>query len=205
MTTEIEKAEQTLSTLQSKRDDWVKRGTELADSRSSVAFNAHACGDQKARAKLDKLNTEIATHASELASLDSAIAEANSRLTAAKHYAALAADRKQALELKEHIKELAELGSEIDAAFIDALAHMASLATLLNKIHALGCQSPSHDQLRVLGAQAVKTYLMAMPFPREFEHLAPSARRTFDQVVNGWVIMLERNIADRLGNTEEAA
>jgi hypothetical protein len=46
---------------------------------------------------------------------------------------------------------------------------------------------------------------MALPFPREFEHLAPSSRRTFEQIVGSWAAMLERNIAERLGTSNERA
>jgi DNA repair exonuclease SbcCD ATPase subunit len=202
--TEIEKAEKTLADLQTKRDNWVKRGTELADERSSVAFAAHTGSDKSARNKLDKLNSEIATHASELASLDSAIAEATQRLAKAKRESAIAQDRAQAQELRDTIKKLAELAAEIDAALADAAAHIGNLQGLLNRIHSLGCASPSHDQLRVLAGAAVKTFLMTLPFQREFEHLAPSARRTFEQIVKSWQTMLEQNIAARLGNKEAA-
>jgi hypothetical protein len=204
--TDIEKAEKTLADLQTKRDSWVKRGTELADERSSVAFAAHTGGDKSARNKLDKLNTEIATHASELASLDSAIAEANTRLAHAKHTAAIAQDRANAEQLRECVAALAELGEEIDSALSDAAAHIANMPALLNKIHALGCASPSHQQFAVLGAQAIKTFLMSLPFTREFEHLAPGQRRTFESLGTSWQEMILHNIATRLGtNQPEAA
>jgi hypothetical protein len=205
MTNSITAAEQTLAKLEDKRRHLVQQVTELDAERQQIAFAAHSCNDAKARKRLDEINLAFATRQSEMASLEAAIAEANIRLATAKTNAALAADREAARQLRELVKELGELGTEIDAAFTDALAHMTSMATLLNKIHALGCPSPSHDQLRVLGSQAVKTYLMALPFPREFEHLAPNSRKTFDQVVHGWVTMLERNIAARLGDNHGKA
>jgi dTDP-4-amino-4,6-dideoxygalactose transaminase len=204
MTDNIATAEAIILKLEDKRRALVEKATELADERQRIAFNAHT-GDTKARKRLDEITAATVAHNSEMCSIEAAIAEANIRLATAKADAALAADRANAELLRELVKELAELGTEIDAAFTDAAAHLASLATLLNKIHSLGCPSPTHDQLRVLGANAVKTYLMALPFPREFEHLAPSSRRTFDQVVHGWVTMLERNIADRLGDNQGKA
>ena len=41
--------------------------------RASLAYAALASGDDKSRAKLDKLNLETARHASEVAAVDAAI------------------------------------------------------------------------------------------------------------------------------------
>jgi hypothetical protein len=43
----------------------------------------------------------------------------------------------------------------------------------------MGCSHPNGNQYRVLTASAVKTFLMTLPYPREYEHLAPSERRSF--------------------------
>jgi hypothetical protein len=205
MTTDIEKAGHTLAALQTKREDWIKRGTELADERSSVAFNAHACGDQKSRAKLDKLNTEIATHASELASLDSAIAEANSRLANAKHNAALAADREQATELAEVLETFVECGRGIDAALTIIIERSRLMEKTLHRMNQLGAHSPNRNQLETLGALALHTALMQTPWTREFRHLSPSERRTFNQMVDAWLPIVEANITQRLADNQGKA
>jgi hypothetical protein len=206
MTTEIEQSEQTLANLQTKRDDWVRRGTELADERSSVAFAAHTGSDQKARAKLDRLNSEIATHASELASLDSAITEANSRLTVTKHNAAVAADREQAQELAEVLETFVECGREIDAVLAIIIEKSKLMEKTLLRMNALGAASPNRNQFETFGALALHTALMQTPWAREFRHLAPRERRTFIEMVDGWLPIVEANIDARLGtNNEEAA
>jgi hypothetical protein len=181
MTTDVEKAEHTLAALQSKREDWIKRGTELADERSSVAFNAHACGDQKSRAKLDKLNTEIATHASELASLDSAIAEANIRLATAKADAALAEDRAKAEQLADTLSEFMQHAADIDMALATAVESSIKLEQALIKMNALGASSPNRNQLETIGELALHTALMRTPWARAFRHLPPNQRRTFSR------------------------
>src|SRR5690242_18631209 len=86
----IEKAETVLAELEAKRAACVKRGTELADERAAVALDAHT-GNIKARKRLDEINTAIATHGSELASLGAAIKAAGERLQQA-----------QAAEAKQH-------------------------------------------------------------------------------------------------------
>jgi hypothetical protein len=44
---------------------------------------------------------------------------------------------------------------------------------------------------------------MSLPFPREYEHLAPSARKSLAQITAGWRTILLQNIEQRLG--KEAA
>jgi chromosome segregation ATPase len=200
--TEVETAERTLTALQTKRDNWVRRGTDLADERSSMAFTVHTSNDAKSRARLDKLNSEIATHASELASLDSAIATAQQKLEASRREAALAEDRSQAEQLQAIVHEIVESCNEADLALSDAGAHIASLKSLLDRAHALGASHPSHDQLRVLSSAAVKTFLMTLPFPREYQHLSPSERRSFVSIGEHWRVMLMANIAERLGEPQ---
>jgi DNA repair exonuclease SbcCD ATPase subunit len=200
--TEVAKAEQTLASLEDKRKDLANRAIELDAERQKISFAAHT-GDNKARKRLDEINTASANHTSEMQSIDAAIAEANQRLEAAKREAAIVDDRAKAEQLKILIDELGELGTEIDAAFGDAIAHLASLKSVLDKIHALGVPNPSHDQLRVFSTLAMRTVLMQMPYPREFEIVPPSQRRTFQQMVSGWQVMLLQNIAARL-ETEAA-
>jgi chromosome segregation ATPase len=202
---EIEKAEKVLADLQTKQRDLARKAVELADERQQLGFAAHADGNKKARARLDEINGAIAVHQSETASLEAAITEATKRLAQAKQAAALAQDRANAEQLRDTITEFVALGEEIDAALTDAAAHIANMPALLNKIHALGSPAPSHEQFRVLGAQAVKTHLMGLSvFNREFEHLAPNQRRTFEQIVTKWQEMILNNIAARLGNKEAA-
>jgi hypothetical protein len=75
--------------------------------------------------------------------------------------------------------------------------------SILDQVHGLGVASPNHDQLRVLSSTAVKTWLMSLPHSREYEHLAPSQRRTFVSIGNSWAGMLARTVAERLGPAEQ--
>jgi chromosome segregation ATPase len=68
----VEKAEAVVAQLEQKRAACMKHGTELQDERANVALDAHT-GDAKARQRLNEINSEIAVHASELASLDAAM------------------------------------------------------------------------------------------------------------------------------------
>jgi len=93
MTTEVDKAETTIATLEDKRKHLNQRAIELADERNKIAFGAHVENDAKARKRLDAINLELATMASEQSSVDAALVEAQSRLAIAKQAEARTADR----------------------------------------------------------------------------------------------------------------
>src|SRR5579863_4315109 len=106
----VEKAEATHRELIAKRDTLVARGKELEEERAALSFSAHAEGDQKALKKLDALHIEHAKHASELKSLEAAIARAEANLESAHCDVAAAADREQARALREKLARFVELG-----------------------------------------------------------------------------------------------
>ena len=203
--TEIEKATAVITTLEDKRKELVQRATELADERNRIAFGAHVDGDAKARKRLDAINTELATMASEQASYEGAITEANARLAIAQADEALAADRAQAEQLKSALAEFKETGHEIDLAFQDLAAHAADLQKILDRIHQAGCSVPSSEQLRVLGEICARTALMKTPWSRAVEIVPPTQRRDFKSLIDGWAAQIENNIAARLGTKQEEA
>jgi hypothetical protein len=204
MTTDVEKAEQTLARLDDKRRALVQRATELADERQRISYAAHAGNDKKSRQRLDEITAATVAHQSEMASIESAIAEATNRLATAKHNATLAADREQAIELGEVLETFAECGRDIDAALTIIIERSRLMEKTLHRMNALGAASPNRNQLETLGALALHTALMQTPWTRDFRHLAPGERRTFNAMVDAWYPVVEANIASRLGNEEAA-
>lgn len=102
--TDVEKAEKIVADLEAKRAASIARGTALADERANTAFGAHT-GDGKAAKRLEEIHIAIATHASELASLDAALRTATDKVDTARHAAAQAEDQNQARELRVVLKE----------------------------------------------------------------------------------------------------
>lgn len=200
MTTEVEVATKTLNDLMDQRDQLIGRSARLVADRQAVAYVAHT-GDKGAKERLRKINDETVLHNAELEGIDAAIVEANARLAATKQAEASAADRVNAQQLKQAAARLVELGAIIDDCFADIISASTELREVINKIHGLGSNAPTHDQVRVLGALAMKTALMGTPWAKEFEHLAPGSRRSFAATCNGWSEMLAGNIAARLGET----
>lgn len=203
--TDVENAIAIIKRFDDKRRALIEKNVELADERQRIAFLAHS-GDKKARARLDAINSEASIYVSELQSIEAAGREANNRLDTAQRAEAMAADKAAALQLREKLAKLTELGLIIDDCFADLNSAGTEMKEVLNAIHSLGCPSPTHEQLRVLGALALKTALQGTPiWAKEFEPIPPNQRRTFRSLVIGWQDMIERNIEQRLGEKKDAA
>ena len=206
MTTEVETA--TLNDLLDQREQLIARSSKLASDRQAIAYAAHT-GDKGAKERLRKINDETVLHNVELESVDAAIAEATKRLEAARRDEAVAADREQAEQLRARMMRLVELAAIVDDAFADVISASVEMKSLASELHTLGCNSPSHDQLRVISTIVAKSYMMQIPFcAREWEFIAPNQRRTMAVAAAGWQAQIENNIAQRLGEqpqTTEAA
>jgi hypothetical protein len=199
--TDIAAAQQTLVELQSKRDALVASGVELVEQRQQIAFAAHT-GDQAARKKLDGINRENGMLASELESLDVAIAEAAKRIAAAQRAEAVKAERAAALELRQDAEEMRSVGNAFGAALDAFLQADARLRNLANKFSAAGA-SPRHEQIQSLGYRALCAALMRTLWGREFEQIRPHERYAFPQLCDGWAANLEHQIAHRLAELDQ--
>ena len=105
-------------------------------------------------------------------------------------------------------KKFLELGLIVDDAFADVVSASNEMREVLDKMRALGVTSPTHQQFNVLGLIATKTAVMSVPWSgggREWEFLAPNQRKSFKTCTIGWSEMIERQVADRLGEKKTEA
>jgi len=206
---EVQKSEAVIADLETKRAACVKRGTELADERAAVALDAHT-GNVKARKRLDEINAAIATHGSELASIDAAIKAAGERLQQAQASESQTQARKVARELLKRARVIVEHARTLDdantirveasRAIADELTEMRSLA------HGIGLFVPSHDQFLALGSRADHTAGMQTPFAREVaEHLPPRERRTHSSYAVSWHAAITKAVAALVGEDKQEA
>jgi len=204
---EVQKSEAVIADLETKRAACVKRGTELADERAAVALDAHT-GNVKARKRLDEINAAIATHGSELASIDAAIKAAGERLQQAQASESQTQARKVARELLKRARVIVEHARTLDdantirveasRAIADELTEMRSLA------HGIGLFVPSHDQFLALGSRADHTAGMQTPFAREVaEHLPPRERRTHSSYAVSWRDAIAKAVAALVGEDKQ--
>jgi hypothetical protein len=196
--TTVEEAETTLADLNAKRETQVAHMQELERESQNISFKAHT-GSKAERAKLDAVNKEALTQSYELSSLDSAIAEATTRLADARHHQALIADRAQAQQLRDAVETFVVHGRALDAALQEMARRGQALRETLNEIHTLGCPFPSHAQLDALGALAIKAALMSTTWKHAFETIPPKDRHNMAGLVEGWAQrILENSVNPRL-------
>lgn len=200
----VKVAEKTLADLETKRTALIARGVALSEERQRISFAAHAGGDKEARKRLDAINAEAAVHASEVESIDAAIAEAKNHIATAQHAERTAADREAARELRKAFDQFVAQAAALDAALTLIAETSNAVTATLNAIHSLGSGAPTGQQWLVYGEMAMQSTLMRTPWARAFRHLAPRERRSFTSLVRGWQASAAPSIAQRLGEQEAA-
>lgn len=203
--TKIEEAEKTLATLEDRRTALVQKAADLADERQRISFAAHAGGDAKARKRLDEINGVMASHSSEVESVQAAIDEASRRLDAAHRDAALEADRVAAHQLNKELETFEQTAKSLDVHLEKVVIYATILEQTLIAMNSLGAPAPSRAQLDALGTRALLTALQKTPFSRAFSPIPPNERRTFGALIKDWSVLVRNNIAARLGDEKHEA
>jgi len=204
--TTVTECNDVLRTLERRREALVARGALLPQLRRDAAYDAHAKDDAASRRVLDEVSQELATHESELASLDDAISTAKVRVIAVQALEDTAAKRAGAKEAVELIAKFKEAGHVMDQALRQITEQGATLNDLLSQLHrTTGGNFPSRDQLDTLGYAAVMTALLRSPWAKRFRPMQPSQRREFGPLFEGWCAVLESRIRPLLEDDDEAA
>jgi hypothetical protein len=197
-----------LERFRRERDELTARKATLAENRRAAAFTAHA-GDGSASKLLNGLHREAAELESRLVSIDDAIAEAGRRVDQARAAEARAADREQALALRQALADFVAAGKGCDAALELLISASTDLRSGITAMNRLGCSHPSHAQLDALGSLALRSAIMATPWARDIERVGPLEKKTFSGLVAAWAAQVERSISARLADvqpdTNEAA
>jgi hypothetical protein len=188
----LEKATAIVTRLEEKRVACIRQGTDLADERANVALAAHT-GDAKAAKRLQEIHQAIATHSSELASIDAALRAAGERVVTARQVIEGEAAKANAVEVRKLLASFLEAARDADAVLEDFNNSAEEIRRALTAIHARGVEYPTHMQLQTLGQFCLLTHLGRSPWAREFEVIPPSARREFSPLVAQWVDLIEKN------------
>jgi hypothetical protein len=201
---DIEKAEKVLLELEEKRECIVHREKTLDKKRQALSYAAET-GDKKARNELDTMNGESLSNSNNIKSVEAALVVARQNLAQAKVAEANAADRANALALREKLKRFIELGLVLDDCFADFRSAAIEMNTVLDDIHNLGQVAPTAMQFKVNCDLAFKTAVMGTPFwNQDFPALGHGQKKTFRSLVESWSANIEANIAARLGEESNA-
>jgi hypothetical protein len=205
----VAECERVIAELERKRQAIAERQAELNATRDRLAYSAHAGLDAAAGRELAVSRTQVLDAEQQLIEIDAALATARQRLQQAQLAHARAEDREQAKALRLALRQFVEAGMAVDRA-LGALAHNGhALTEALRKVHALGCQFPTQQQLDSLGHICLRSAIMQTPWARSVETVPPGQRRSFRSLIEAWAANVEgNNIKPRLGeqtNSEEAA
>jgi hypothetical protein len=198
----IEAAQKVLADLVAKRDATAQARAADEAAMADVAFEAHT-GNEKAAAKLEVLKERVLRKDLELRSIDSAVQLAKEKIALAQAEEARADQRRVALEVRGLIGSLRDAGTVCDEALATFAASSNVMKGIIQKINALGFTHPTGTIYMSLGERAVRGTLVNTPFQRGFESIAPRERQNFNDFVGRWCVSLEREIAQRLGETKQ--
>jgi hypothetical protein len=203
----IEQCQSTIQNLDAKLARVKQRSAEISAERDASAFAAHAGGDAKARAKLDKLTDEALRQNHEMASLEAALKTARQHLAEAEHAEATAEDRAKAQAAHKLMGELSDACRYLDQNMEAAAKALIAIERGITELHELGFASPSAVQLRLGVVQAIQSW--AHLLPRSWHDamrndglafLPPGQRRGFLQYWQSVAPSLGNAIRQRLGN-----
>jgi hypothetical protein len=197
----LEHAEQTLHALESKQADLTASRASDESEMASVSYEAHT-GNEKAAAKLETLRERALRRDLELKNIASAIQVAKEKVALAQAEEAKANEMRIAMEVRGLLKSLRDAGAVCDEALATFAASSNVMKDIIQKMNALGFHHPSSTQFMSLGERAVRGMIVNTPFQRGFESIALRERKNFNEFVGQWCVSLEREIAQRLGETK---
>jgi hypothetical protein len=200
MTTPIEKAERDLDNLEEQRENLFSRSKRLSQERDQIAFAALTAGDKKAKARLADINTEDIGLTANVASVEAALTVARQNLANARDAEAQAAGVEKAKQIADLNAQIKEMLDNVDDAFDDAFSGLLEARKLLQDIHAIAAGVGPSDQLfRINSIIAVKSVIQELPSnwisDFEFSRLAPSQKKKFKQLRQGWCSQIDNQIA----------
>jgi hypothetical protein len=194
-------AQAIVADLESKRVACVERGRELADERSSVAYDAHT-GNQQAAARLEEIHQAITLHSSELLSVDSALRVAATKIETAQSDVVAEQQKLNALKLRTLSRAFTANAKRIDKALDDLVNGLYDIEPIRQQIEQLG-GAPNFQQFVILGERPILLALADTVFEGKIgRHLAPHEKMTFSQLAASWTQQHARAIAHILGEQQ---
>jgi hypothetical protein len=145
----IEKAKAVVASLEGQLADVTNKATAAATQRRRLAFNAHGCGDEEARAELSVASAASAALAIDAENLRSAIEDAKRHVVEAEREAEAAKKRKVAREAQKIIAEAERFCAAMASGLDQVCEGFAAFSDCLQKLERL--EYPvTRDRLRFL-------------------------------------------------------
>jgi len=175
----------------------------LDERREELSFDALAIADNiEAKKALSKLHAERASKVLELEDLESALAASKRRIAEAKQAESAEGERERATRALPLIEQMALRGKRIDEALATYCQEFNAINDDINQLIALGCPTPTRNLVSVNLRNA---HDAGMNLDKISRPTQPVRRRTFDELVRGWVVPGRNWIAGRLNTNADAA
>jgi hypothetical protein len=220
----VEECEQTIAALHDKRNAASKRTNELAGERQRLGFAVYADGDQTARAKLDKLNADLAGLAVEAENIKAAIVEADRRLAAAQHAVTRTAATERRARASALLKELEGLGPALDRTAphpdggfyllndpplrVKVAALVGGLCVELRALGLTDVSFPAHYKWDVAAWQDLRRTLldtMHAGWPAPAQRVTAKERDSFAGLLAAFARIIRSNLEQTTKETADAA
>jgi hypothetical protein len=133
----IELARGVVAELLVKHDALEERKEQLEAERDEIAYEAHT-GNDKARAKLTRLNREVAEIDAEMASFDAAVREAEKRVIEAQGIERAEIERQRAMQALKRGRHMLDGLKAADRALAEMFAALHDVRAEISELHKLG-------------------------------------------------------------------
>jgi len=191
MSMTVGQAESALADFQARREAHVERFGKMREQKTKIAPDALS-GNAAKKAKLDKLNRDIAAAALELEDFDAAITAASRDLDQARRdrdWKDLCAKADAGLALLPAVRERA---AKINAALDTFLSELESLGGDIQELQRAGAMIPHSNLRRVSIKNAIASKLGAANLAPVT--VPPSQRRRIEDVIGSWINSAERSL-----------
>jgi hypothetical protein len=197
-TKSVEQATQVVADLIKKRDEVEARKVLLEHQRDEIAFDAHT-GDEKARAKITKFNSELSEIENEIASFAAAIRTAETKVREAQGEQRAEIEREQARHAQKLGREMLDAATAADRALTQAFAALGDMRGVASELARIGCP-PSPMLLESNLKRALIT--VSMSGGRfALGHLAASEKISMLELGQRWSEAIQHWAAQRLGDS----
>ncbi len=202
MTTTTGQAKQVVADLRDKLAALEDRKLDLEAERDMIAFDAHT-GNDKARAKLTKINGELVAINTEIAGVHAAIREGEARVLQAQGIAREEIARQNAEAALKRGRAAMDAMRVADQSLRSAFGALTNAADAVNELHRLGCP-PSPALFAVNVKRAIIAAAQGSRFPIG-DHMSPAARTSLTELADGWSKSIENWASQRLAAKQAKA
>jgi|SRR5271166_2106076 len=205
-------AKETVAGLIAKRAEAVSAGLALAGQRKALSYKAHAQSDKTSARKLAELHQRVSVHASELASLDDALAEAREHLKRAEANHRREIEKQRAQQALDHLETLVQACQGADSALRQYSDAILAIDRAAQRVAAVTGGPPGRPIVAAAIRSAHQSVLINHARLLELPVVPPASRRPLAAWGEAWATSIRLTLHRRIegepeqsNDTEEAA